>query len=753
MKKLLIVESPAKIKTISKFLGKEFKILSTLGHVKDLPQKTLGIAVNDGFALDYEILAGKEKTVAEICKEAARSDEIYLAPDPDREGEIIAWHIDQEIEKVVKDSSKIHRITFNEITKNAIEDAIAHPKHIDLNKVGAQQARRVLDRLVGYEVSPILWQKLTKGLSAGRVQSVALKLICNREEAIREFKPEEYWSIEGLFVTPKGAKFSAELTHAQKKKIEIKTEAQAKEIVDKASKASYAVESVKDTKRLKNAHAPFMTSTLQQAAYNSLGFAVQRTMQIAQNLYEGIALEDASTPVALITYMRTDSLRIADTALTQARSFITKAYGKEYLPAQAQVYAKGKAQDAHEAIRPIDVSITPDMVARHASSEVAKLYEIIWKRFVASQMKPAQYAQRQVVIAGGAYQFKVTGSTLIFDGFLKVYNHEEDDKEQDTTKVKIPAEVAEGLPVTLDKLDPKQHFTQAPPRFTEATLVKELEKERIGRPSTYATILKTIQARAYTSLDAKKRFVPTELGMVVTKMLNDNLPKIMDISFTAVMEEDLDKIAQGEMKRDILLKQFYTEFEKDLEAFRGGQARRPSEKTEITCPTCNAADLLIRFGKSGPFVGCSGYPECKFTSNFTRSETGEVQLVATEAPQVLDEKCPQCEKPMRQMNGKFGQFVACTGYPKCKYIKPIIAGFKCTTCKKGDVVQKWWKGKKFWGCSQYPDCNFSIPGDIEEVPCSMCKAPYMLKRFDKAGNTTLLCADKNCGNKQEIPAA
>lgn len=751
MKKLLIVESPAKIKTISKFLGKEFKILSTLGHVKDLPQKTLGIAVNDGFALDYEILAGKEKTVAEICKEAAKSDEIYLAPDPDREGEIIAWHIDQEIEKVVKDTSKIHRITFNEITKTAIENAIAHPQHIDLNKVGAQQARRVLDRLVGYEVSPILWQKLTKGLSAGRVQSVALKLICNREEAIRVFKPEEYWSIEGLFATPKGAKFSAELTHIQKKKIEIKNEAQAKEIVDKASKASYAVESVKDTKRLKNANAPFMTSTLQQAAYNSLGFAVQRTMQIAQNLYEGIALEDASTPVALITYMRTDSLRIADSALTQARSFITKSYGKEYLPAQAQVYAKGKAQDAHEAIRPIDVTITPHMVARYASSEVSKLYEIIWKRFVASQMKPAQYAQRQVVITGGIYQFKVTGSTLIFDGFLKVYNHEEDDKEQDTTKVKIPAEVAEGLPVNLDKLDPKQHFTQAPPRFTEATLVKELEKERIGRPSTYATILKTIQARAYTSLDNKKRFVPTELGMVVTKMLNDNLPKIMDVSFTAVMEEDLDKIAQGEMKRDILLKQFYTEFEKDLEAFRGGQARRPSEKTELTCPTCNTAHLLIRFGKSGPFVGCSGYPECKFTSNFTRTETGDVQLVATEAPQVLDEKCPQCEKPMRQMSGKFGQFVACTGYPKCKYIKPIIAGFKCTTCKKGDIIQKWWKGKKFWGCSQYPDCNFSIPGDIEEVPCSMCKAPYMLKRLDKAGNTTLLCADKNCGNKQEIP--
>lgn len=747
MKKLLIVESPAKIKTISKFLGKDFKILSTLGHVKDLPQKKLGIAVNDGFALDYEILEGKEKTVAEICKEAARSDAIYLAPDPDREGEIIAWHIDQEIGKVVKDKSKIHRISFNEITKPAIEDALAHPGNIDQNKVAAQQARRVLDRLVGYEVSPILWQKLTKGLSAGRVQSVALKLICNREEAIRVFKPEEYWSIEGTFKTEKGSKFNAELTQVSKKKIEIKNEAQAKELVGKLTKASYAIDSVKDTKRIKNPNAPFMTSTLQQAAYNSLGFAVQRTMQIAQNLYEGITLEDASTPVALITYMRTDSLRISETAVANARSFITKNYGKDYLPAQAQVYAKGKAQDAHEAIRPIDVNVTPEMVARYASAEVSKLYELIWKRFVASQIKPAIYAQRQVTIMGGIYQFKVTGSTLIFDGFLKVYNHEEDEKEQDDTKVKIPAEVAQGLPLNLEKIDPKQHFTQAPPRFTEASLVKELEKERIGRPSTYATILKTIQARSYTSLDNKKRFVPTELGMVVTKMLNDNLPKIMDVSFTAHMEDDLDKVAQGDLKRDVLLKEFYTEFEKDLEAFRGGQARRPSEKTEIMCPTCNKVHLLIRFGKSGPFIGCSAYPECKFTSNFTRSETGEIQLVATEAPQVLDEKCPQCEKPMRQMSGKFGQFVACTGYPKCKYIKPTIAGFKCTACKKGDVVQKWWKGKKFWGCSMYPDCNFSIPGDIEEIPCSKCKVPYMLKRTDKAGNVTLVCSDKNCGNQ------
>ena len=585
MKKLLIVESPAKIKTISKFLGKDFVILSTVGHVKDLPQKELGIDIKpsdkgDGtIDLTYTVLDKKDKIIADICKAARTADEIYLAPDPDREGEIIAWHIAQEIQKVIKDPSIIHRITFNEITKTAIENAIKHPGVIDENKVGAQQARRILDRLVGYEVSPILWRKISKGLSAGRVQSVALKLICDREEAIRNFKPEEYWSVHGTFDYEK-QKFTAQLSQINKKKADIKDEATALGIVDKANKGSYLIDSIKDSARSRSAGAPFITSSLQQAAYNNLGFSVQKTMQVAQKLYEGIPLEDSSTPVALITYMRTDSPRIADSAIKEVRTLIKDNYGADYLPGKSLIYAKSGGQDAHEAIRPISVEMAPEYVKKYASSDEAKLYELIWKRFVACQMKPAEYAQRAVTIAGdNGLVFKVTGSTLMFDGFLRVYAEPEESADggtgetQDPEKVTIPKGLTEKAQVGLDKVNPKQHFTQPPARFTEGSLVKELEKEGIGRPSTYATIMKTIQARSYTSLDTKKKFIPTELGMAVTKILTENLPKIMSTQFTAVMEEDLDKIAHGQMKRNTLIFEFYAPFSEDLEKFRGEKGK------------------------------------------------------------------------------------------------------------------------------------------------------------------------------------
>lgn len=740
MKKLLIVESPAKIKTISKFLGKDFKILSTVGHIKDLPPKKLGVTINKKIEIDYEVIENKEKVIADICKEASKSDEIYLAPDPDREGEIIAWHIEQEIEKVVKDHSKIHRITFNEITKSAVTQALEHPSDVDLQKVAAQQARRVLDRWVGYEVSPILWRKITKGLSAGRVQSVALKLICDREEEIRAFKPEEYWSIEGLFGSTKKSEFAAPLTHINKKKIDIKTEADAKTIVDQIKETSFVIESIQDKQRAKNPAAPFMTSTLQQAAYNRLGFSVKKTMQLAQNLYEGIPLEDAQTPVALITYMRTDSLRISDSAIKQVRGYIDDTYGKDYLPSKSQSYAQSKGQDAHEAIRPIDISMTPDSVKQYLPADAAELYELIWKRFVACQMKPALYAQRQVTIQGGKFTFKVTGSTLIFDGFLKVYSADEDEKEE---KVVIPKDLQEKQTVDLKKVTPKQHFTQAPPRYTEASLVKEMEKEGIGRPSTYATILNTIRQRSYTTLDTKKRFVPSELGMSVTKLLNEHLPKIMNVQFTALMEEDLDKIAQGQLERDTLLREFYTTFEKDLETFRG-EAKRPVEPTDITCPQCKEGKLAIRIGKSGPFLGCLNYPECTFTSNFTRKEDGSIELISTEGPKILEEKCPLCGKPLRQVIGKYGPFVACSGYPECKYIQQTKASFKCPL-DGGDIIKKTWKGAPFWGCSNYPTCKFVIFSDIQETPCPQCKSPYLLKKVNKKGEVTLTCPNKECG--------
>ncbi|MCC7415263.1 MAG: type I DNA topoisomerase [Epsilonproteobacteria bacterium] len=751
MKKLLIVESPSKIKTISKFLGKEFVIMSTLGHIKDLPTKKLGVTIHDGtIDLDYVTIENKEKVIADICKQAATADEIYLAPDPDREGEIIAWHIEQEIKKVAKKKSSIHRISFNEITKEAILQAVQKGESVDLQKVAAQQARRVLDRWVGYEVSPILWKRLAPGTSAGRVQSVALRLICDREDGIRAFKPEEYWTITGEFKHQR-SKFEAALTHISKKKPEITNEKTASELVKKIKEENYIIESITDKKRAKNPLPPFMTSTLQQDAFNKLGFNVKKTMQIAQTLYEGLPLDDASTPVALITYMRTDSQRIAESAVDQLRSYISKQFTKEYLPADAQIYAKnkGKSQDAHEAIRPVNIDITPEKAERYLPKDAARLYELIWRRFVACQMKPAQYAQRTVELLGGQFTFRVTGSTLIFDGFLRVYKAEAEGDEADEKAIALPSSLKEKDTVDLTKVDPKQHFTQPPPRYSEASLVKDLEKEGIGRPSTYATILNTIKARNYTALD-KKRFVPTELGMMATKMLMDGFPNIMNLKFTAQMEEDLDKIAQGELDRDTLLIGFYKQFSEDLSFFKGQEkGKRVAEPTEVVCPECNQHKLAIRFGKSGEFLGCLGYPECSFTSNFKRNEDGAIELVKAEGPKLLDELCPKCGKQLRSMVGKFGPFVSCSGYPDCKYIKQNKAPFPCPL-DKGDIIERRWRGGSLWGCKNYPKCKFSIFGQFVEQPCPQCKLPFLVQKIAKDGTVTLTCNDKACGYKTTV---
>ncbi len=744
MKKLVIVESPAKIKTISKILGKDYKIMSTMGHIIDLPPKKIGVSIQkNGIQLEYVPIKDKEKVIAEIAKAAQGADTVFLGPDPDREGEIIAWHISNEIQKVAKKNSKIHRIVFNEITAPAIHEAIENPGEIDLDKVNAQQARRVLDRWVGYEVSPILWKKIAGGLSAGRVQSVALRLIVDREEAIRTFKPEEYWTIDGTFKHTVGT-FIAALTQIGKKKLEVKDKKAADKITADLPKHTYTIQSVEDKTRSKNPHPPFMTSTLQQAAYNRLGFSVKKTMQVAQTLYEGVPLEDKNSPVALITYMRTDSLRLSDTAIKNVRDYINKAYSKDYLPASALVYGskgKGKAQDAHEAVRPVNVNVTPQSISAYLSPDAAKLYSLIWQRFVACQMKPAQYAQRVITIKGGEYIFKATGSTLIFDGFLKVYGIDEEEKD----KVILPAGLQAKDPVDLKKIDPKQHFTQPPPRYTEASLVKELEKEGIGRPSTYATILNTIRARDYTKVDEKKRFLPTELGAAVTKLLVDNLPQIMDTKFTATMEEDLDKIANGDLKRDKLLLDFYKDFQVDLKKFKGtAQTTRAILPTELKCPQCKKHTLNIRFGKSGEFLGCAGYPDCDFTSNFERSATGEIKIVKAEPPQLLNEQCPKCSKQLRKIHGKFGEFVACSGYPQCKYIKQEIAKFPCPL-DKGEVVRRVWRGGKFWGCGNYPKCKFAVFDEIEEIPCPKCKMPFLVKKVSKDGEVTLHCFNKECG--------
>ena len=584
MKKLLIVESPSKIKTIKKFLGNDFIIMSSMGHIKDLPVSEMGVT-RDPITISYVPLKGKEKIISDLCKAAGKVDEVYLASDPDREGEIISWHVAQEIQKAGKKNLPIHRITFNEITKSAVLAAIKNQHTINEQQVAAQQARRVLDRWVGYEVSPVLWRKIKKGLSAGRVQSVALKFICEREEAIRSFTPEEYWSITGTFKHKNGP-IIAPLTHINNKKAEVKSEKTANKIVEELNNSNFSITEINDKKRLKNPLPPFMTSTLQQAAYNRLGFSVKKTMQIAQNLYEGIPLGGDNSPVALITYMRTDSLRLSETALKGARSFIEKQFGSTYLPPKSIVYGKKSkeaSQDAHEAVRPVEMAVSPSRVKEYATKDQFRLYELIWQRTVASQMKSAEYAQRQIVIKDEKkYTFKVTGSTLLFDGFLKVYGIDEEEDGKEKT-VKIPQGVEKNDLTDLNKIDPKQHFTQPPPRYSEASLVKKIKDEGIGRPSTYGSILNTITARDYTTLE-KKRFIPTELGMTVVSTLKEGFSQIMDTKFTANMEADLDKISDGSLERDKLLTDFWSNFEVELNAFKGSDTGRQAKATEVDCP-------------------------------------------------------------------------------------------------------------------------------------------------------------------------
>ncbi len=746
--KLLIVESPAKIKTISKFLGKDFKIMSTFGHIKDLPSKKLGIKINEKtkkISLEYEVLKDKQEKITDICKQASKCSEVYLASDPDREGEIISWHISQEIEKVV-DPENIYRITFNEITKDAIEEAINNKTVVDEKKVEAQQARRILDRWVGYEVSPILWRKIAKGLSAGRVQSVAVLLVCKREQEIISFKPEESWSIHANFLIIGNAELPTELFKIKDKAFKLTNKDEADKTLASAKKEDYVISKITEKELSKKAAPPFMTSTLQQDAFNKLGFSVDKTMSVAQRLYEGIPLSDKNQPEALITYMRTDSLRIADSALKSVRSYIKKEYGDKYVPSKANMYSKAGAQDAHEAVRPINVEITPKIANRYLKKDEARLYELIWKRFVACQMTPAVYFQRQVLLLGGIYTFKATGSTLMFEGFLKVYLAEDEDEEK---IVKIPKDIKEKDTTKLKEITNKQHFTQPPPRYSEATLVKEMEKLGIGRPSTYAATLSTIQKRNYVERDTKKRFSPTELGKAVDDLLVKNLPDIINVSFTAQMEENLDKIAQGEIDRDKTLNEFYVKFKKDLTEFGGSAVTLKSVDTGLSCPECKAP-LVTRFGKTGEFAGCSKYPECKFTSNVKRDEAGAMNLAGPTETEITNEICPNCSKTLVKKMGRFGPFLACPGYPDCKHIHQDALKKPCPQCG-GKITKRRWRGGSFWGCSNYPTCKFSIFGEVEERPCPKCKTSWYLNvvKDKKTETVKAICPDKACGYTEE----
>ena len=742
-KSLVVVESPAKAKTISKLLGKEYKVIASVGHIMDLPKNKLGVDIEHDFAPQYQIIKGKAKIIKEIKKASEKVKRIYLAPDPDREGEAISFHISE----VINDNNKnkeILRVLINEITKKAVIESINNAGPLNLPRYEAQKARRVLDRLVGYKISPLLWEKVKKGLSAGRVQSVALRLICEREKEIRGFKPEEYWTIEAHFLLDGETKpIVAQLTKYKGKKIKIKTEQEAKRIIEEIKKLSFKVESIEKKERAKNPPPPFITSKLQQEASSRFRFPVKKTMTIAQQLYEGIETGEEGL-VGLITYMRTDSTRLSEEAIRNARNFIIDRFGKGFLPAKANRYQNKKgAQDAHEAIRPTSIKYTPEKIKSYLTDDQFKIYEMIWNRFIASQMKPASYHQTTITISAGDYLFSATGSILIFPGFLAIYKMEEEEKE-----LKIPKDLKKGQKLKLEKIVDEQHFTQPPPRFTEGTLVKELEERGIGRPSTYATILSTLKNREYVRME-NRRFIPTDLGFIVTNLLVENFPSILDPKFTAKMEDNLDKIEDGKLNFVETVKRFYLPFEQTLKKAKKNMQniKAMSIPTSIVCDQCGSK-MVIRWGKRGKFLSCSRYPECKNTKNFREDEDGTIHIIEDEK---TDEICEKCGSPMVVKNGKFGPFLACSNYPACKNSRPLSLGIKCPVkdCP-GEIIQKKTKkGKTFYGCSEYPKCSFALWDKPVKKVCPNCGAPFLIEKKSKKG-TFLVCINKECGYKEEV---
>ena len=650
MKKLVIVESPTKARTISRILGKEFAVYSSMGHIIDLPRRKIGVDVDNNFDPTYVVIPGKKKILTQLKKELKKADIVYLATDQDREGEAISWHLKDRLQDKKK-TREFFRVVFHEITPQAIKEAFASTEHIDENKVNAQQARRVLDRMVGYFLSPLLWKKVAKGLSAGRVQSVALKLIVIRERLIQSFVPQEYWKIEALLKRKKEKfeEMTADLIKYEDKKIDLTNEQQAKGILEELQNEEYIVSSVKKKEKRRNPYAPFITSTLQQDAFNKLKFTTRKTMMIAQQLYEGIELGDEG-PIGLISYMRTDSVRIADVALIQVRKFIDENYGPEYLPAKPHVYkSKKSAQEAHEAIRPTSVDRRPQELEKHLSPDQYKLYELIWKRTMASQMKPALYMTSTIEITAGKYLFSLSGSILIFDGFLKIYR--EDGKET----LKLVPDVEKGEKLEMLKLIPSQHFTRPPARYSESSLVKDLEEKGIGRPSTYAPIVHTLIMRNYIRRE-KGYLACTELGMKVTDILVEYFPNIINITFTATMEEDLDKVEEGKLKWKQVLKDFYIPFEKKL-AYAQKNLKKEVIETDQKCELCGRG-MVIKWSRTGKFLSCSGFPECRNAKSISSGV-----------------KCPNkdCEGELIQRRSRRGmRFYGCSKYPECTFLSKTL---------------------------------------------------------------------------------
>jgi DNA topoisomerase I len=806
-KHLVIVESPAKAKTINKFIGSDYVVKASVGHVRDLPKSELGVD-EESFEPKYEVLEGKEKVVSELRAAAKNADMIYIASDPDREGEAIGWHV---MKLLGGDSKKVRRILFHEITKNAVRKAIEQPGEIDMNKVNAQQARRVLDRLVGYKLSPLLWDKVRRGLSAGRVQSVAMKMIVDREEDIKAFVPEEYWSFAARLSGQTPPPFTAKLSKVDGKKADVPNEEQARAIEAALKSGRFVVAEVARKEKKQSAAPPFITSTLQRTAYNRFKYPVKRTMQIAQKLYEGKELGTFGF-AGLITYMRTDSVRISDDALAEVRRYIGTKYGEDILPEKPNVYRVKKAaqaQEAHEAIRPTSMELEPEKVKDFLTREEYNLYKMIWDRFVASQMKPALFDVTDVDIANGNLTLRASGEVQKFAGFLAVFQDapgEDDDEDAEKKNDKALPPMNEGDVLELLDLDTKQNFTQPPPRYTEATLVKALEENGIGRPSTYGSILTTIQARDYTYKHDGK-FHPTHLGSLVVKLLKQSFGDIIDEGYTAELEEKLDNVEDGQREWTDLMREFAGKFNKDLE--RAGkemtQVKGTGLETEEKCENCGSP-MVIKFGRFGEFLACSNYPECKTTKEMAKGDAAEA---TSDDEQVI---CDKCGKPMQLKRSRFGQFFACTGYPDCKNTKdpklmkqaanlpsepqppcencgkemvlksgrygpfyscsgypdcktirkigrkgtpPKPTGVKCPNCNEGELVERISRRGVFYSCNRYPKCEFTLNNRPVARACPKCQAPYLLEKETKREGHIEYCNNPECDYRAPIapPAA
>lgn len=751
-KALVIVESPSKAKTIKKYLGDGFVVEASVGHVKDLPKNELGVEVDDHFKPKYVPIRGKSNVLKKIRDAAKSASVVYLAPDPDREGEAIAWHIADEISK---QNDNVQRITFNEITKKAVQYAIENPRPLDQRLFESQQARRILDRLVGYEISPLLWEKVRRGLSAGRVQSVAVRLVVEREREVQAFQTEEYWTIDALLGASVPPQFTARLVKVGKDKAVIGDAAQADAILADLAGARYSVGTVQRKERRRSPAPPFITSKLQQEASRLYRFTAKKTMSVAQQLYEGVELGPEGQ-VALISYMRTDSTRLSDDSLAAARTFIADTWGERYLPAAPVVYKTKKgAQDAHEAIRPTSTDYPPDKVKQYLSDDQIRLYSLIWKRYIACQMNGAVFDSTSVdVDAAGTertYQFRASGSILKFDGYMAAYREtrDEDATEDDDENHPLPP-LTDGEALTLaSPLSGEQHFTQPPPRYTEASLIRELEEKGIGRPSTYASIISTILDKEYVERD-KGRFRPTELGTIVTDLLVENFPRILSAQFTAQMEDELDSIEDGQVDWQAMLGTFWGAFRDALEKAKSEMrdVKRQELPTDLECEKCGAK-MVIKFGKNGSFLGCSAYPECKNTKEYVRDDAGAVQVKAAEE---TDQKCEKCGRPMIIKNGKFGRFLACSGYPECRHTMPIPVGVACPRegCK-GYLTEKLSKkGKTFYSCSTFPKCDYATWNrPIPDERCPQCDFPFLGERKYR-GRNDVVCPNESCGYTRKL---